>query len=292
MKGLRVCQIHPTSLLRLGSIRHCHVPHPKPINHTVPQPLLQGSSLSRSGCERCAWPHVRCQLQLTNPLRPVHVMASPPLLESSERHRAKPPHWTKKSVPDMRLSDTRLSDMRLSDTRETVTHDHTSPSSSPPERSSPRSRSCPKLAAVELPDSCPHTDTPHTAHQTLLGQQQYASHEILGHERSSNPCHTSPFLPAAALQAPVQRDSNPELFILPIPPQAQLSKLPFLSKLAAVDVSATAPYKRGVELAEGLKDRWETSDHPVVHKVEVSHSVWVSYVSRSRVMHSRMMQGV
>ncbi|MEW5296833.1 MAG: hypothetical protein WDW36_000085 [Sanguina aurantia] len=64
----------------------------------------------------------------------------------------------------------------------------------------------------------------------------------------------------------------------------RLSKLPFLSKLAAVDVSATAPYKRGVELAEGLKDRWETSDHPVVHKVEDVKARYFSGSDASKAM--------
>jgi import inner membrane translocase subunit TIM44 len=34
-------------------------------------------------------------------------------------------------------------------------------------------------------------------------------------------------------------------------------------------VTDTSAYKKGQELVEDLKDKYETSDHPVVHKVEV-----------------------
>jgi hypothetical protein len=38
---------------------------------------------------------------------------------------------------------------------------------------------------------------------------------------------------------------------------------------ACCQVTETAAYKKGQELVEDLKDKYETSDNPMVHKVEV-----------------------
>jgi hypothetical protein len=36
-----------------------------------------------------------------------------------------------------------------------------------------------------------------------------------------------------------------------------------------VDIKDSPIYKKGAELADDIRDKYETSDHPAVHKVEV-----------------------
>ncbi|KAF8055111.1 TIM44-2 [Scenedesmus sp. PABB004] len=43
---------------------------------------------------------------------------------------------------------------------------------------------------------------------------------------------------------------------------------PIFAKLRRVDIKDSTVYKKGAELADDLRDRYETSDHPAVHKVE------------------------
>lgn len=50
--------------------------------------------------------------------------------------------------------------------------------------------------------------------------------------------------------------------------QERLGGHPLLSKLSAVDLTANPVYKKGAELADDLRDKYETSDHPAVHRVE------------------------
>jgi hypothetical protein len=45
---------------------------------------------------------------------------------------------------------------------------------------------------------------------------------------------------------------------------------PWFSKLTGIKVSETAAYKKGQQLVEDLKEKYDTSDHPMVHKVCVS----------------------
>ena len=47
----------------------------------------------------------------------------------------------------------------------------------------------------------------------------------------------------------------------------QMGSVPFLSKLAGFKVSDTAAFQKGQQIVEDLKEKYETSDHPVVHKV-------------------------
>ena len=48
----------------------------------------------------------------------------------------------------------------------------------------------------------------------------------------------------------------------------QLSSVPLLSRLASVRMSDTRVYRKGAEFVADLQDKYETSDHPAVHKVE------------------------
>ena len=48
----------------------------------------------------------------------------------------------------------------------------------------------------------------------------------------------------------------------------QLSSAPLLSRLASVRMSDTRVYRKGAEFVADLQDKYETSDHPAVHKVE------------------------
>ncbi|GIL68526.1 hypothetical protein Vafri_21798 [Volvox africanus] len=50
--------------------------------------------------------------------------------------------------------------------------------------------------------------------------------------------------------------------------QEKLSGIPLVSKLLNLKVTDTAAFKKGQEIVEDIKDKYETSDHPVVHKVE------------------------
>eukprot|EP00798_Chlamydomonas_sp_ICE-L_P015519 gene15520-21608_t len=45
-------------------------------------------------------------------------------------------------------------------------------------------------------------------------------------------------------------------------------KFPFLKALGTVKVTDTKMYRRGQEMVDDLKDKYETSDHPAVHRVE------------------------
>lgn len=45
-------------------------------------------------------------------------------------------------------------------------------------------------------------------------------------------------------------------------------KLPFLKNLSSSRLQDTSVYKKGQEMVEDLKEKYETSDHPAVHKVE------------------------
>lgn len=47
----------------------------------------------------------------------------------------------------------------------------------------------------------------------------------------------------------------------------QIGSVPFLSKLTGFKVSSTSAYQKGQQLVDDLKEKYETSDHPVVHKV-------------------------
>ena len=47
----------------------------------------------------------------------------------------------------------------------------------------------------------------------------------------------------------------------------QVSHIPFLSKLTGFKVTDTSAYQKGQQLVEDLKEKYETSDHPMVHKV-------------------------
>eukprot|EP00882_Tetradesmus_deserticola_P013731 GHRQ01014581.1.p1 GENE.GHRQ01014581.1~~GHRQ01014581.1.p1 ORF type:complete len:295 (+),score=116.80 GHRQ01014581.1:147-1031(+) len=44
---------------------------------------------------------------------------------------------------------------------------------------------------------------------------------------------------------------------------------PLFAKLRRVDIKDTPIFKKGAELADDIRDKYETSDHPAVHKVEV-----------------------
>ena len=50
-------------------------------------------------------------------------------------------------------------------------------------------------------------------------------------------------------------------------PPVQLGSVPFLSNLSGFKVSKTSAYQKGQQIVEDLKEKYETSDHPVVHKV-------------------------
>ncbi len=45
-----------------------------------------------------------------------------------------------------------------------------------------------------------------------------------------------------------------------------------LHTLYLFQITDTSAFKKGQELVEDLKDKYETSDHPVVHKVEVGRA--------------------
>ena len=49
----------------------------------------------------------------------------------------------------------------------------------------------------------------------------------------------------------------------------QMAGIPFLKNFASVKVTETSVYRKGQELVEDLKDKYETSDHPAVHKVRM-----------------------
>jgi len=48
----------------------------------------------------------------------------------------------------------------------------------------------------------------------------------------------------------------------------KVASIPFLGKVFKVDVRGTSAYQKGQQLVDDLKEKYETSDHPVVHKVE------------------------
>jgi hypothetical protein len=52
---------------------------------------------------------------------------------------------------------------------------------------------------------------------------------------------------------------------------------PLFAKLRRVDIKDSPIYKKGAELADDIRDKYETSDHPAVHKVEVRQAAaWVA----------------
>jgi hypothetical protein len=71
---------------------------------------------------------------------------------------------------------------------------------------------------------------------------------------------------------------------------------PLFAKLRRVDIKDSPIYKKGAELADDIRDKYETSDHPAVHKVEVSPTcfqqlsmlfmrVWLFSFSGQRQLH-------
>jgi hypothetical protein len=46
----------------------------------------------------------------------------------------------------------------------------------------------------------------------------------------------------------------------------QLGELPLLGRLRTVKVTDTSAFKKGQEMVDDLKEKYETSDHPMVHK--------------------------
>jgi len=50
--------------------------------------------------------------------------------------------------------------------------------------------------------------------------------------------------------------------------QDKFSSIPFLARMRGVKVNDTAAFKKGQEVLEELKEKYETSDHPAVHKIE------------------------
>lgn len=59
-----------------------------------------------------------------------------------------------------------------------------------------------------------------------------------------------------------------------------MSQLPFFSKLAAFRVQETSAFKKGQEALDDLKEKYETSDHPMVHKVSGQEAVGSAKVSK------------
>lgn len=49
--------------------------------------------------------------------------------------------------------------------------------------------------------------------------------------------------------------------------QEKVGAVPFLGKMK-FNVKDSAAYQKGQQLVEDLKEKYETSDHPMVHKVE------------------------
>ncbi len=47
----------------------------------------------------------------------------------------------------------------------------------------------------------------------------------------------------------------------------QLMSIPLFARLSGFNIQDTAAYKKGQETIEDLKEKYETSDHPMVHKV-------------------------
>lgn len=48
----------------------------------------------------------------------------------------------------------------------------------------------------------------------------------------------------------------------------RLGHLPFFNQITGFKVTNTSAYQKGQQIMEDLKEKYETSDHPVVHKVE------------------------
>lgn len=44
---------------------------------------------------------------------------------------------------------------------------------------------------------------------------------------------------------------------------------PIFARFRKVDLTDNPVYKKGAELADDIREKYETSDHPAVHKVEV-----------------------
>ncbi|KXZ52540.1 hypothetical protein GPECTOR_9g584 [Gonium pectorale] len=66
--------------------------------------------------------------------------------------------------------------------------------------------------------------------------------------------------------------------------QEKLSGVPLVNKIFNLKVTDTTAFKKGQELVEDLKDKYETSDHPVVHKVEDLKSRMFTGSEASRAM--------
>ncbi|KAL6759495.1 hypothetical protein V8C86DRAFT_2573456 [Haematococcus lacustris] len=66
--------------------------------------------------------------------------------------------------------------------------------------------------------------------------------------------------------------------------QDQILSFPLFSKMQGLRVEDTAAYKRGQELVADLKEKYENSDHPIVHKVEEVKERLMSGSESSRAM--------
>ena len=47
-------------------------------------------------------------------------------------------------------------------------------------------------------------------------------------------------------------------------------------------VSDTAAFQKGQQLVDDLKEKYETSDHPAVHKVRLKLAYWASWLHLSQ----------
>jgi import inner membrane translocase subunit TIM44 len=93
------------------------------------------------------------------------------------------------------------------------------------------------------------------------------------------------------MQAPDTPYEGPTALAAVKAPESKMNKLlndlydkfghhPLFAKLRRVDIKDSPLYKKGTELADDIRDKYETSDHPAVHKVEVRQpvGVWVLWL--------------
>lgn len=49
----------------------------------------------------------------------------------------------------------------------------------------------------------------------------------------------------------------------------QLGSHPFFSRMRGLNLGANPVFSKGREAAESIRERWETSDSPLVHRIQV-----------------------
>lgn len=90
-------------------------------------------------------------------------------------------------------------------------------------------------------------------------------------------CRRAVACAAAACEAPRLRlRAAPPTTCPCTPRRLQLGSHPFFARMRGLDLGSNPVFSKGREAAESIRERWETSDSPLVHRIQVGRRCWQS----------------